>query len=288
MPLSFHKMHANGDDFVVVDSRNSANPMTATLARRLGDRYRGIGFNQLAVILDCDDASAHLMFWNADGSLLDACGSATRGAADLLMRESNTTSLVLRTSRGLLTCERTSAGTISVNMGEPLFGWADIPLAQEHDTAALPLEGDPATCSMGNPHCTYFVDDLTALDIATLGPAIESNPLFLHRTNVHFVQILNRKHIRLRIWERWGGIPLGSGSCSCGAAVNGIRRGLLDDTIDVECDGGTVTVHWDGTGSVFLTGPVERSFSGMIADSVLANSSVISAAEADRHPPHDS
>jgi diaminopimelate epimerase len=269
MPLSFHKMHANGDDFVIVDSRNASNPITSNLARRMGDRNRGIGFNQLAVILDCDDADARLMFWNADGSTLDACGSATRGAADMLMRESKVTSITLRTNRGLLTCERTSTGAVSVNMGGPLFGWSDIPLAQEMDTAELPLVGSPTACSMGNPHCTYFVDDLSAIDIASIGPTIETNPLFPRKTNVHFVQVIDRKHIRLRIWERGGGIPLGSGSCSCGAAVNGIRRGLLDDSVEVECDGGSVTVQWDGVGPVILIGPVEATFSGLIADSLL-------------------
>ncbi|MDR6961691.1 diaminopimelate epimerase [Pseudomonas brassicacearum] len=269
MPLSFYKMHANGDDFVVVDSRNSVNPVTSAMARRMGDRNRGIGFNQLAVLLDCDDADARLVFWNADGSALDVCGSATRGAADLLMRESNTSSIVLRTQRGLLGCERTSTGEISVDMGLPLFDWQAIPLARELDTAALPLAGSPATCSMGNPHCTYFVDDLAGVDIATIGPAIETDPLFPIGTNVHFVQVINRKHIRLRIWERGAGIALGSGSCSCGAAVNGIRRGLLDSCVRVECDGGSVTVRWDGVGTVFLIGPVEASFSGMTADSLL-------------------
>lgn len=176
MPLSFHKMHANGDDFVVVDSRSSANPVTSSLVRRLGDRNRGIGFNQLAVVLDCDDAAARLMFWNADGSTLDTCGSATRGAADMLMREANTTSIVLRTNRGLLTCERTPVGSISVNMGEPLFDWSDIPLALELDTAVLPLVGSPAACNMGNPHCTYFVNDLTAVDLATIGRTLKAIP----------------------------------------------------------------------------------------------------------------
>ncbi|MGE8063569.1 diaminopimelate epimerase [Pseudomonas sp. NPDC089569] len=269
MPLPFHKMHANGDDFVIVDSRKMANPVTGALARRMGDRNRGIGFNQLAVVLDCDDADAHLMFWNADGSALDVCGSATRGIADRLMRESNTTSIALRTNRGLLTCERRSTGAISVSMGAPLLGWSDVPLARELDTAVLPLAGDPAACSMGNPHCTYFVEDLAAVDVATIGPTIETNPLFPRRTNVHFVQIIDRAHIRLRIWERWGGIPLGSGSCCCGAVVNGIRRGLLDPCVEVECDGGTVTVEWDGAGPVVLIGPVETVFSGTIPGNLL-------------------
>ena len=269
MPLSFYKMHANGDDFVIVDSRKSPNPVTSQLARRMGDRNRGVGFNQLAVVLDCDDADARLIFWNADGSTLQVCGSATRGAADMLMRESNKTSVALRTDCGLLNCERTSTGAISVNMGQPLFGWTDIPLALETDTSVLPLAGSPIACSMGNPHCTYFVDDLTAVEIATIGPAIETDALFPRRTNVHFVQVIDRQHIRLRIWERGGGIPLGSGSCSCGAAVNGIRRGLLDHCVEVECDGGTVTVQWDGVGPVFLTGPVKTTFSGVITDSLL-------------------
>lgn len=267
MPLSFHKMHANGDDFVIVDSRNSATPITSSLARRMGDRHRGIGFNQLAVILNCEDAAARVEFWNADGSTLDACGSATRGVAEMLMYEANVKSITLRTHRGLLTCQRTSTGAISVNMGAPLLGWSEIPLARALDTAVLPLQGDPAACSMGNPHCTYFVDDLAAIDIAAIGPTIETNALFPLKTNVHFVQVIDRTHIRLRIWERGGGIPLGSGSCCCGAVVNGIRRGLLDDCVEVECDGGTVTVQWDGVGSVVLTGPVERIFSGVFRDS---------------------
>jgi diaminopimelate epimerase len=264
MPLSFHKMHANGDDFVVVDARNTTNPITSQLARQLGDRHRGIGFNQLAVVLDCADADAQLQFWNADGSALDVCGSATRGAADRLMREASRKSITLRTQRGVLHCERTPSGLISVDMGQPLLAWEDIPLTEAHDTLVLPLPGDPAACSMGNPHCTYFVEDLSILDLAAVGPTLETHPLFPHKTNVHFVQILDRSHIRLRIWERNGAIPLGSGSCACGAAVNGIRRGLLDPTVIVECDGGPVTVHWNGTDSVTLSGPVEPIFSGTI------------------------
>ncbi|MGE8394199.1 MAG: diaminopimelate epimerase [Pseudomonas sp.] len=269
MPLSFHKMHANGDDFVIVDSRNSLSPVTSNLARRMGDRNRGVGFNQLAVMLDCDDADARLKFWNADGSPLDVCGSATRGAADMLMRSAQKASVILRTKRGLLTCKRTSTGGVSVDMGKPLLGWSDVPLAMEMDTLLLPLPGSPTACGMGNPHCTYFVDDLTAVEVASIGPTIETTSLFALRTNVHFVQVIDRKHIRLRIWERGGGIPLGSGSCACGAAVNGIRRGLLDNCVEVECDGGAVTVQWDGVGSVFLCGPVETTFSGTIADALL-------------------
>lgn len=269
MTLQFVKMHAHGDDFIVIDRRGQDDPITAEIARRLGDRHRGIGFNQLAVVLDCTDAAARIKFWNPNGTPLDTCGSATRGVADMLMREAGTATLVLRTNRGLLTCVRESAQRVSVDMGPPSLGWEAIPLAQAMDTERLPLEGNPAACSMGNPHCTFFVDDLATVDIAAVGPSLETHPLFSNKTNVHFVQVLDRGHIRLRIWERGGGIPQGSGSCCCGAVVNGIRRGLLDDTVDVQCDGGTVTVHWDGRGGVVLTGAVQTVVHGTVAAALM-------------------
>lgn len=262
MTLPFVKMHAHGDDFIIIDRRGQDDPITAQIARRLGNRHTGIGFNQLAVVLDCTDAAARIKFWNADGTPLQTCGSATRGVADRLMHETGSQSVVLRTDRGLLTCVRAAAQQVSVNMGAPSLDWAAVPLAAAIDTRTLPIDGAPAACSMGNPHCTYFVDDLAALDVAAVGPALETHPLFPARTNVNFVQVLDRQHIRLRIWERGGGVPLGSGSCCCGAVVNGIRRGLLDATVQVQCDGGTVTVQWDGQGGVVLTGSVEPIMQG--------------------------
>ncbi|RQR61982.1 diaminopimelate epimerase [Burkholderia sp. Bp9125] len=263
MPIPFHKMHANGDDFVIVDLRGQASLVDRDLAHAMGDRQRGIGFNQLAVMSDCDDAAARVTFWNPDGSTLDACGSATRGVALRVLRKTGASSAVLRTARGLLTCSTAANGLITVDMGTPLVGWRQVPLAHEADTLALPLPGAPAACNMGNPHCTFFVDDANTIDVAALGPAIESHPLFPLKTNVHFVQVIDPARIRLRIWERGGGVPLGSGSCSCGAVVNGIRRGLLRASVAVECDGGVVMVEWDGHAGVLLTGPVEAVYSGV-------------------------
>ncbi len=262
MTLPFVKMHAHGDDFIIIDRRGQGDPITAQLARSLGNRHTGIGFNQLAVVLDCDDAFARIKFWNPNGTPLQTCGSATRGVADRLMHETGSDSIVLRTDRGLLTCARAAGQQVSVNMGAPSLGWAAVPLAEALDTRTLPIEGEPAACSMGNPHCTFFVEDITAIDVAAVGPALETHWLFPARTNVHFVQVLDRGHIRLRIWERGGGVPLGSGSCCCAAVVNGIRRGLLDDSVEVLCDGGSVTVQWDGQGGVVLTGRVEPVMQG--------------------------
>ncbi|WP_266064110.1 diaminopimelate epimerase [Brucella intermedia] len=266
MALKFEKMNANGDDFVIMDLRGSAMDIDPTLVSRMGDRNRGIGFNQLAAISDCDDADARIHFWNPDGSTLDACGSATRGVACKLMQEAGVSFVIVRTNRGLLACRRESNELISVAMGKPHLNWRDVPLSSELDTLELPLAGSPSACSMGNPHCTYFVGDVSQVDVETIGREIENHPLFPLKTNVHFVEVIRRDRIRLRIWERGGGIPLGSGSCSCGAVVNGIRRGFLDATVEVECDGGIVTVKWDGSGSVFLSGPVTPVFKGTWLD----------------------
>lgn len=266
MSIAFQKMHANGDDFVIIDLRGRANIIDRQMVKQLGDRNRGVGFNQLAVISDCSDAAGRLIFWNPDGSTLDACGSATRGVAWKLFQETGSSSVMLRTNRGLLNCSQEADGLISVDMGTPLLGWRDIPTSCEVDTLKLPLPGGPAACSMGNPHCTFFVEDVEAVAIAEAGPKIEAHPMFPMRTNVHFVQVITRSRIRLRIWERGGGVPLGSGSCACGSVVNGIRRGILDCAVEVDCDGGSFAVRWDGSQGVFLKGPVEQSFSGILPD----------------------
>ncbi len=265
-PIAFEKMHANGDDFVLIDLRGGDMVIGPELVRLMGDRQRGIGFNQLATLADCADATASLTFWNADGSPLDACGSATRGAALKLMEEIGSDTVSVRTARGLLLCSRNGDGLIAVDMGKPSLDWADVPLASAMDTLILPLDGAPAACSMGNPHCTFFVEDAEAVALDTFGPAIENHPLFPQGVNVHVVQVIDPAHIRLRIWERGAGLSPGSGSCACAAVVNGIRRGLLGPRVAVQCDGGMLHVAWRGEG-VLLTGPVERSHSGVCAGS---------------------
>ncbi len=213
------KMHGLGNDFVVIDARAGDVSVTADLARALGDRNRGVGFDQLAVIERDLDAAARLTFFNADGSLSAACGNATRCIARHIMDETGQGALTLRTERGLLACEDAGRGLTRVNMGAPLTDWQDIPLAHQVDTLHLPLEGDPVATSMGNPHCTFFVDNAEAIDLARLGPEIEQHPLFPDRTNVQFVHRIGENHLRMRVWERGTGITLASGSSSCATAT---------------------------------------------------------------------
>lgn len=268
--LPFMKMHGLGNDFVVIDDRSGSIAMTADLARAFGDRHRGVGFDQLAVIRTDPDADAQLIFYNADGSLSAACGNATRCIARHLMDETGATSLTLRTERGLLACEDAGNGLTRVNMGQPLTDWADIPLAQEMDTLHLPIAGDPVATGMGNPHCTFFVDNAQTVDLASFGPAHETHPLFPERTNVEVAHIISSTALRLRIWERGTGITLASGSCSCAAAVAAARRGLTGRCVTVHVDGGQLQIDWSDDG-VWMTGPTAHVFTGTVTPAFLAS-----------------
>ncbi|SIO18340.1 diaminopimelate epimerase [Vannielia litorea] len=259
--LPFMKMHGLGNDFVVLDHREGGVAVTPELATRIADRHRGVGFDQLAVIEAAGNADARLTFYNADGSLSAACGNATRCIARYLMEESGTQGLTLLTDRGALPCVDAGEGLTSVNMGAPLTGWQEIPLAREADTLHLPLEGDPVGTSMGNPHCTFFVEDAEAIDLATLGPATEHDPLFPERTNVQFAHLIGPDHLRMRVWERGTGITLASGSSSCAVATAAHRRGLTGRKVTIELDGGPILVDWREDG-VWMTGPTAHVFTG--------------------------
>ncbi|MCF6272267.1 MAG: diaminopimelate epimerase [Rhodobacteraceae bacterium] len=261
--LGFLKMHGLGNDFVVVDARGRMDPMTPALARAIGDRHFGIGFDQLALIRTVDDIVA-VDYWNADGSLSGACGNATRCVARLMMEESGEASVLLRTGRGDLRCEKAEGGLIRVNMGQPRINWQDVPLAHEMDTLELPLEGAPSATGMGNPHCSFFVEDVAAVDLDTLGPKTEHDPLFPERTNVQVVEVLDRKNLRVRVWERGVGHTLASGSSSCAVVVAAVRRGLTERKVSVHLDGGALGIEWCEDG-VWMTGPTMLVATGTLS-----------------------
>ncbi len=266
--LPFAKMHGLGNDFVVIDGRAGSAPMTPALARALGDRHRGVGFDQLAVIEDAPDADLGLRFWNADGSESSTCGNATRCIARAEMDRTGKTRLVLRPERGLLEARDAGDGLTSVNMGAPRLLWHEIPLAQEVDTLDLPMEGAPTATSMGNPHCTFFVPDAESVDLLSFGPAHEHHPLFPRRTNVQVVQVLARDRLRMRVWERGTGLTLASGSSSCAVTVAAARRGLAERDVTVVLDGGELRVRWAEDG-VWMTGGTAHVFSGTLTPSFL-------------------
>lgn len=262
------KMHGLGNDFVVIDGRARLMSMTAALARALGDRWRGVGFDQLAIIEADADADAALVFYNSDGSRSAACGNATRCVARYLMNETGAKAVTLRTGRGLLACEDAGDGLTRVNMGAPLLEWADIPLARAVDTLHLPIDGDPVATGMGNPHCSFFVGDAEAIDLATKGAEIEHHPLFPKRTNVQFCHMVAPDHLRIRVWERGAGVTLASGSSSCAVVVAAARRGLTARKATVTLDGGDIAIDWRHDG-VWMTGPTAHVFDGDLTASFL-------------------
>ncbi len=266
--LPFMKMHGLGNDFVVLDARARKIDVTPALAQALGDRHNGVGFDQLAIMTNETD-DLHLKFYNADGSVSGACGNATRCIARHVMQETGQSSLRLITERGVLTAEDAGEGLTSVNMGHPQFDWADIPLAHKVDTLSLPIDGTPVATGMGNPHCTFFVDDVDVVDLATFGAAHENHPLYPERTNVQVAQIIEDDHIRMRVWERGVGITLASGSSSCATAVAAARRGLTGRSVQIDLDGGTLHVDWREDG-VWMTGPTTHVFSGTLTSAFLA------------------
>ena len=266
--LPFMKMHGLGNDFVVVDARVRSVRITPGLARAIGDRRRGIGFDQLAVIENGPDADAYLTFWNADGSLSAACGNATRCIARHIMDETGRNRLTLITARGALQAVDAGEGLTSVNMGTPQLDWQEIPLAEAMDTLELPIEGEPTATGMGNPHCSFFVEDAEAIPLETFGPRYEHHPLFPERTNVQVASLIGPDHLRMRVWERGVGVTLASGSSSCAVAVAAARRGLTGRKVRIDLDGGTLVIDWREDG-VWMTGDTTHVCDGVITAAFL-------------------
>ncbi|UWQ95910.1 diaminopimelate epimerase [Rhodobacteraceae bacterium M385] len=266
--LTFLKMHGLGNDFVVIDARDGDRVMTPALAQGLGDRHRGVGFDQLAVIETGDDSDLRLTFWNADGSVAGACGNATRCVARREMELTGRDRITLRTERGLLEAVDAGDGLTSVNMGAPLLEWQDVPLAHACDTLNLPIDGTPVATGMGNPHCTFFVDDANAVDLEGLGARFEHDPLFPERTNVQFAHVIGPDHLRMRVWERGVGVTLASGSSSCAVAVAAARRGLTGRRVRLTLDGGEIAIDWREDG-VWMTGPTAHVFTATLTPAFL-------------------
>jgi diaminopimelate epimerase len=267
--VPFRKMHGLGNDFVVLDARRADLAVSPARAASIADRRRGIGCDQFILLEPgTDGADVFMRIRNPDGSEAGACGNATRCVASLVADEAGRDRVVVRTIAGDLAVERLPGDLWRADMGPARLGWQDVPLAREMDTLHLPLArgpvADPAACSMGNPHATFFVPDLDALDLAAIGPALEHDPIFPDRANIGFVQVLGREHLRLAVWERGAGLTLACGSGACAALVNAARRGLTGRRATVTLPGGDLVIEWREDGHVLMTGPVATAFTGTL------------------------
>jgi len=256
----FDKMHGLGNDFVVIDAREHAVPMSASRARAIADRRTGIGCDQLIMVEPDDATDARMRIWNSDGGEVEACGNATRAVALLLGR-----SATLTTAGGVLGLEPHEGGA-SVDMGAPRFDWDAIPLAYPADTAALPVAwenlANPAAVNVGNPHVVFFAEDCAAVDLERLGPLIEHDALFPQRINVNAATVTGASSIRLRVWERGTGETRACGTGACATAVVAIRRKLVTAPVTVTLTGGDLVIDWAPNGTIRMTGPATHVFTG--------------------------
>jgi diaminopimelate epimerase len=273
--LSFRKMHGLGNDFVVLDGRTAPLGLTSAQIAALADRRRGIGCDQLIILEPPPPgADVFMRIHNPDGSEAGACGNATRCIASLVAAETGKAQVVVRTISGDLPSEAMPGGMWQVDMGPARLGWQDVPLAREVDTLHLPLAcgpvADPAACSMGNPHATFFVPDLDALPVKEIGPRLEHDPIFPDRANIGFVQVISQDHLRLVVWERGAGLTLACGSGACATIVNAHRRGLTGRAARISMPGGDLLMEWRQDGHVLMTGPFATAFIGQVDPKALA------------------
>lgn len=261
MRVDFIKMHGLGNDFVVLDARETRLPaLNAPMVRALADRHRGIGFDQLVLLEPATEATCTMRIFNRDGGEVEACGNAAR-AVGLLLGEPAT----IATAGGTIATRPGDTG-IAVDMGEPRFAWDAIPLAYPVDTLFMPVGWDelekPLAINIGNPHVVFFVPDCDAVRLEETGPVIERDPLFPERVNVNVATVEDRRTIRLRVWERGAGLTRACGTGACATAVAAIRRGLAERAVTVHLPGGPLQIDWAPEGRITMTGPAAESFRG--------------------------
>ena len=264
-------MHGLGNDFVIFDARETPLEMTKARARALADRRTGIGCDQLIVLEPSDSADARMRIWNSDGGEVEACGNASRCVALILGGDR-----IIETAGGLLQAQANGSAA-TVDMGKPRFAWDEIPLAYAMDTVPLPVGWEelqnPVAVNVGNPHVVFFVEDMSEIDLARLGPMIEKDPLFPKGVNVNVAEVriggmnvegTRRPGLDLRVWERGAGLTQACGTGACATAVAAIRSLGMSSPIGVCLPGGTLKIEWTPGGTIRMTGPAAHVFEGEV------------------------
>jgi diaminopimelate epimerase len=278
--IPFRKMNGLGNDFVVLDARARALQLTPDEVRRISDRSRGAGCDQVIVLEPSSRADVFMRIYNADGSEVGACGNAARCIALLEAQATGRPEVAIETSAGLLRAAVESADRITIDMGEPRFAWDEIPLAEPfHDTTGIELQigpinapvlHSPSVVNVGNPHAIFWVDDVDAHDLARLGPLLENHPVFPERANISLAQVTSREGLKLRTWERGAGLTRACGTAACAAAVAAARKKLTGRQVGVELPGGRLFIDWTTDGHILMCGPAELEFEGMLEGETLS------------------
>jgi diaminopimelate epimerase len=273
MKLRFTKMQGQGNDFVVLDGVRQAVELSRDQVRRIADRHFGVGCDQVLIVEPAQSPQNDFRYriWNADGGEVEQCGNGARCFARFVLDQGLTAKREIRveTASGVIAPSIEASGQVTVDMGAPRFEPHDVPFLGEarivHPLAVAGANVDVSVLSMGNPHAVQVVGDIERAPVTTQGPLIENHPAFPKRVNAGYMQVIDRGHIRLRVWERGAGETLACGTGACAAVVAGIRRGLLDDQVRVTTRGGDLKIHWLGEGrAVMMTGDAVRVFEGEI------------------------
>jgi diaminopimelate epimerase len=276
--IPFRKMNGLGNDFVVLDARTRALPLSPVMVRAIADRKEGIGCDQVVALEPSREADVFMRIWNADGGEVGACGNAARCVAALLADEMSARDISIETESGVIVASVNADRSVTIDMGTPRFAWNEIPLAEPFDdTRAIAIEGlddqtllSPSAVNVGNPHCLFFVDDVEAHDLARLGPMLERHPLFPERANISLVQVVGPSHLKLRTWERGAGLTRACGTAACAAAVAAARRDLAGRKVRVSLPGGDLLIEWrEKDGHVLMTGPYALDYEATLPQALL-------------------
>jgi len=273
--LAFSKLHGTANDFVYVDARRGLPGDPAALAPVLCDRHRGIGADGLILLLDSEHADCRMKIYNSDGSIAEMCGNGIRGFAKFVLDRGllSQTPLRIETDAGIKIVEpereQGRVVRVSVDMGTPIWDGRRIPVDADGEVIERPLAVDGreyrVTCvSMGNPHCVVFLDDVTSLPLAALGPRFEHHPFFPRRVNTEFIRVAGPDVLEMRVWERGAGETLACGTGACAAAVVAARTGRTGRRVRVSLPGGVLDIDWQSDDHVRMTGDAVDVFDGAI------------------------
>jgi diaminopimelate epimerase len=274
MLVKFSKMHGLGNDFMVVDSISQHVHIRSEQVKKLSDRHFGVGFDQLLLVEPPGrpDVDFRYRIFNADGSEVEQCGNGARCFARFVLTNKLTQKEVIRveTAKGIIELRVAEEGGIIVDMGAPILQPAQIPFVAEAQDSLYEVDVDGvaykiSAVSMGNPHAVLLVEDVKSAPVETLGPLLERHPRFPEKANIGFMEVVHRKFIRLRVFERGTGETLACGTGACAAVVAGRLRGLLDSKVEVKLPGGNLKIEWEGEGhSVMMEGPAATVFEGQV------------------------
>ena len=275
-PLRYVKMNGLGNEIVVLDLRDGGEPLSAGEIRAVAENPR-MAFDQMMVLQPprTPGTDAFVSIFNTDGSESAACGNGTRCIGWLERERTGRSDLRFETRAGILAVAVEDLSAITVDMGEPRFGWADIPLAEPfHDTRAIELQigpiddpvlHSPSAVNVGNPHVVFWVDKpVASYDLGRFGPMIENHPLFPERVNVTLAEVKSRAAIEIRTWERGAGLTRACGTAACAAAVAAMRKKLVDRKVTVSLPGGPLVIEWAADNHILMTGPAALEHEGTL------------------------